>query len=231
MSSGSISTRLVAVVADPVGGVRAGGSTSSGPGGAGSGGPPRACSPASSGSGAVHAYWCWHGDEREAHAGERRRRLRAPEAGAEDDVLGRDRAVRRLDAAHASALDADTGRLGSRRRPAARPPRSHARAIASAARTRLARCRRRSTKRPPMIRSGSRSGMRSATSPPASSSSAVEPVAERAAVAAVELCPPLLGRRDLDSADRVVARQPVELEPARAGRPSLRELRSSCATG
>ena len=75
-----------------------------------------------------------------------------------------------------------------------------------------------------MIRSGSRSGMRSATSR-RREQLGVEPVAERAAVAAVELVPALLGRRDLDAADRVEAGQPVELERLSSVDRRPRELR------
>ena len=107
-----------------------------------------------------------HRDERKADAGEGGD-AGAPEAGADDDVLGANRALRRLDRPHASPLDADIGHVATAEgRDSASVAR---RASASAARTPLPMPSV-GMKRPPMIRSGSSSGVRSRTAAGSSSS-------------------------------------------------------------
>jgi DNA-binding GntR family transcriptional regulator len=150
------------------------------------------------------------------------RRLRPPDPGAQDDGLGADRAERRLHAAHAAALDDEPGRLAAAERP--QPARRGGRAA-----HRLGAADRLGD---PVV--GDEQPAEDAVGVDErdaladlgrSEQRGVQPEAERAAVAARELGPALLGRRDLDAADRVEARQPVELERAEQRARGLRELR------
>jgi hypothetical protein len=160
-----------------------------------------------------------HRDERKADAGEGGD-AGAPEAGADDDVLGANRALRRLDRPHASPLDADIGHVATAE--------GQDSGLGRTAGERLGG---------PYALADAVGGDEEAADDPVRIEQryalanrrrieqlGVEPVGERPAVAAVELLPPLLGGRDLDSPDLVITRPAIELEPSVEVNRPLREL-------
>ena len=153
---------------------------------------------------------------------------RPPDAGGEDDVVGRGSCPGVVCTPRTRPPPVSSPVTSQSPNACSAPVAIAPRPSASAARSALP-IPSSGTNRPPRMRSGSTSGSCSATSAGVQELGC-QAEGQSAPVAAVELLPALLRRRDLDAADGVEARQPVSSRRSTA-RPIAGRAGSSCGDG